>query len=140
MGMMAPYNSLSGDGSETVQLTDPDFSRQLNISLRARVTLIVVITTEEERAVCRIREVCESWDPPRQCIAWDSVDGFSVIAGAKNFPNQSRDPLTALDDLIKTGEDAIVILRTSTSTGTHPRSNAGSGTSPRNSGTTAGPS
>lgn len=94
-----------------MQLTEPDFSRQLNISLRARVTLIVVITPEEERAVSRIREVCESWDPPRQCIAWDSVDGFSVIAGAKNFPNQSRDPLTALDDIVKTGEDAVVILK-----------------------------
>ncbi len=94
-----------------MQLTEPDFSRQLNISLRARVTLIVVITPEEERAVSRIREVCESWDPPRQCIAWDSVDGFSVIAGAKNFPNQSRDPLTALDDIVKTGQDAVVILK-----------------------------
>ena len=52
-----------------MQMTEPDFSRRLNISLRARVTLIVVITSEEERAVSRIREVCESWDPPRQCIA-----------------------------------------------------------------------
>lgn len=94
-----------------MQMTEPDFSRQLNISLRARVTLIVVITPEEERAVSRIREVCESWDPPRQCIAWDSVGGFSVIAGVKSFPNQSRDPLTALDDIIKTGEDAVVILK-----------------------------
>jgi len=94
-----------------MQLTEPDFSRRLNISLRARVTLIVVITPEEERAVAQIQGVCETWDPPRQCIAWDSVDGFSVIAGTKNFPNQSRDPLTALDDLSKTGEDAVVILK-----------------------------
>ncbi|MGA2121151.1 MAG: AAA family ATPase [Methanoregula sp.] len=94
-----------------MQLAEPDFSRRLNVSLRARVTLIVVITPEEERVVSQIREVCETWDPPRQCIAWDSVDGFSVIAGNKNFLNQSRDPLTALDDIVKTGDDAVIVLK-----------------------------
>ena len=94
-----------------MQIAEPDFSRRLNISLRARVTLIVVITPEEERAVSGIREVCESWDPPRQCIAWDCVGGFSVLAGPKTFPGQSRDPLAALDDMVKTGEDAVVILK-----------------------------
>jgi len=94
-----------------MQHAEPDFSRRLNISLRARVTLIVVITPEEERVVAQIKGVCERWDPPRQCIAWDSVDGFSVIAGNTNFLNQSRDPLTALDDIKKTGEDAVIILK-----------------------------
>ncbi len=94
-----------------MQLAEPDFSRRLNVSLRARVTLIVVITPEEERAVSQIKEVCETWDPPRQCIAWDSVDGFSVIAGNTNFLNQSRDPLTALDDIVKTDENAVVVLK-----------------------------
>jgi len=94
-----------------MQLAEPDFSRKLNISLRARVTLVVVITPEEERVVSQIREVCERWDPPRQCIAWDSVDGFSVIAGTRNFLNQSRDPLTALDDIVKTGDDAVIVFK-----------------------------
>jgi SpoVK/Ycf46/Vps4 family AAA+-type ATPase len=90
---------------------EPDFSRRLNISLRARVTLIVVITPEEERVVARIREVCETWDPPRQCITWDSVDGFAVIAGGRNFLAQSRDPLAALEDVGKTDENAVIILK-----------------------------
>jgi hypothetical protein len=94
-----------------MQLAEPDFSRRLNVSLRARVTLIVVITPEEERVVSQIHDVCERWDPPRQCIAWDSVDGFSVIVGNKNFLSQSRDPLAALDDIIKTEEDTIIILK-----------------------------
>ena len=53
-----------------MQLTEPDFSRRLNISLRARVTLIVVMTPEEERVVSQIREVCEKWDPtaPVHCL------------------------------------------------------------------------
>jgi SpoVK/Ycf46/Vps4 family AAA+-type ATPase len=91
--------------------TEPDFSRGLNVSLRARVTLIVVITPEEERVVSQIREVCERWDPPRQCVTWDSVDGFFVISGNKNFMSQSKDPLTALDDFIKTSEDAVIVLK-----------------------------
>jgi len=94
-----------------VHRAEPDFSRRLDVSLRARVTLIVVITPEEERVVSQIQEVCERWDPPRQCVAWDSVDGFSVIAGNKNFMNQSKDPLTALDDIIKTSEDAVIVLK-----------------------------
>ncbi|HEX3000902.1 MAG TPA: AAA family ATPase, partial [Methanoregula sp.] len=83
----------------------------LNISLRARVTLIIVITPEEERAVSGIREVCESWNPPRQCITWDCVGGFFVLAGPKTFTGQSRDPLAALDDMVKTGDDAVVIFK-----------------------------
>jgi hypothetical protein len=90
---------------------EPDFSRRLNISLRARVTLIVVETHEEERVISQVRGVCESWEPGRQCIAWDSVDGFSVVCGNMNFLSQSRDPLAALDDIVKTDENAVIILK-----------------------------
>lgn len=94
-----------------MQCKEPDFSRKLNVSLRARVTLIVVMTPEEERVVSRIREVCETWDPPRQCVSWDSVDGFQVIAGNKNFHTQSKDPLAALDNIQKTDENAVIVLK-----------------------------
>jgi len=94
-----------------MQYHEPDFSKRLNIALRARVTLIVVMTPEEERAVSRIRDVCETWEPPRQCITWDAVDGFSVIAGNRNFHTQSRDPLAALDDIMKTDENAVIVLK-----------------------------
>ncbi len=94
-----------------MQHPEPDFSRRLNISLRARITLIIVMTPEEERVITRIREVCETWEPPRQCVTWDAVDGFSVIAGNKNFHTQSRDPLAALDDIQKTDENAVIVLK-----------------------------
>ena len=48
-----------------MQFAEPDFSRRLNVSLRARVTLIVVMTPEEERVVAKIQDVCETWEPPR---------------------------------------------------------------------------
>lgn len=91
--------------------TEPDFSRKLSVSLRARVTLVVVVTPEEERVVSQIRDMCVSWEPARQCLAWDSVDGFSVIAGNKNFLTQSRDPLMALDDIAKSDENAVIVLK-----------------------------
>ena len=46
--------------------TEPDFSRKLSVSLRARVTLVVVVTPEEERVVSQIRDMCVSWEPARQ--------------------------------------------------------------------------
>jgi len=91
--------------------TEPDFARRLNISLRARVTLIVVVTPEEERVLTQIKEVCEKWEPQRQCLSWDSVEGFSVVCGSKNVPTQSRDPLTALDDLLKSDDNAVIVLK-----------------------------
>ena len=66
-----------------MQHQEPDFSRKLNVSLRARVTLIVVMTPEEERVVSKIQEVCDTWDPPRQCVTWDSVDGFRLLPGIR---------------------------------------------------------
>ncbi|MFA4877482.1 MAG: AAA family ATPase [Methanoregula sp.] len=94
-----------------MQYTEPDFAKKLNISLRARVTLIVVMTPEEERVVSKIQEVCEGWEPSRQCITWDSVDGYQVIAGNRSFHATSRDPLAALDEIQKTDENAVIILK-----------------------------
>jgi len=90
---------------------ETDFGRRLDISLRARVTLIVVLTPEEERVVAEVKGVCERWEPQRQCITWDIVDGYTVITGNRNFLTQSRDPLAALDDLTKTDENAVIILK-----------------------------
>ena len=94
-----------------MQQPEPDFSHRLNVSLRARVTLMVVMSPEEERIVSCIREVCDTWEPPRQCITWDSADGFAVIAGNRNFLTQSRDALTALEDITKTDENAVIVLK-----------------------------
>lgn len=94
-----------------MRYSEPDFSRKLNVSLRARVTLIVVMTPEEERAVTKIKDVCETWEPPRQCVSWDAVDGFAVIAGNTNFHAQSRDPIAALDEIQKTDENAVIVLK-----------------------------
>jgi len=94
-----------------MQRTEPDFAKDLNIALRARVTLIVVMTPEEERVIAKVKEVCENWQPVRQCIAWDSVESFSIVCGNRNFPAQTKDPLAALDELAKTDENAVIVLK-----------------------------
>jgi hypothetical protein len=90
---------------------EADFSKRLNVSLRARVTLIVVVTPEEERVLSQIKAVCDTWDPSRQCLTWDSVEGFSIVTGNKNFLTQSRDPMAALDDITKSDENAVIVLK-----------------------------
>jgi len=94
-----------------VDETEPDFSRKLNISLRARETLVIVVTPEEERVLIQIKDVCERWEPVRQCLGWDSVEGFIVVAGNKNFLTPIRDPLAALDEVTKSDENAVIVLK-----------------------------
>ena len=90
---------------------EPDQKSQINVFLRARATLLVIVTAEEERAIKVLREVCDQWNPPRQCLSWDIVDGFFAVTGGKANGCSSRDPLTALDELQKTDENAVIILK-----------------------------
>jgi ATP-dependent 26S proteasome regulatory subunit len=89
---------------------DVDFKDQLNIFLRARITLIVVMTLEEERLIQLVKEVCERSAPPRQCFSWDIVDGFSAISGTPPTA-PARDPLQALDAMEKSDDNAVIVLR-----------------------------
>lgn len=90
---------------------DGEMKSRLDTYLRARITLIVLITPEEERAVDLVRSVCAGWSPARQCVTWDVVDGFSAIAGNLNVPAKSREPLASLDEMAKLDENAVIILK-----------------------------
>ncbi len=71
------------------------FEEQLDVYLRARFTLLVLITTEEERAIQSIKSLCERTQ--RTCLSWDASDGFQWITAANGNPPTARDPMTALD-------------------------------------------
>lgn len=90
---------------------DPDLRHLINVYLRARITLIIVTTPEEERAVQLVRDVCEGWNPARQCLVWDTVDGFSVLTGNSAFSSPARDPLASLDEMQKSDDTAVIILK-----------------------------
>ncbi len=76
-----------------------DFEKELDTYLRARFTLIVLITHEESRAVEMIHRMCE--DSRRVCISWDASDGFEWITSGTGGLPAARDPLSALDQIDK---------------------------------------
>ena len=84
-----------------------DFKHQLDIYLRARFTLIVVVSPEEERAIQMVRTLCEQNNRP--CVTWDSADGFSAGSDKANQIAQANDPILALERVEKE-EGAVVFV------------------------------
>jgi AAA+ superfamily predicted ATPase len=85
------------------------FDRELDIHIRARVALIVIVTAEEERAIQTIKAVCEH--AGRGCLSWDGADGFQAVCGWDGpVPNatDAGKALTAIDDL---KEEAVFVLK-----------------------------
>ena len=85
------------------------FEQQLNIYLRARFTLIVLTTPEEERALQDIRVVCDR--SKRPCVTWDMADGFQWLAGGPGTLPSVKDPLAAADQIEKLETDALFVLK-----------------------------
>lgn len=82
---------------------------QLDIYLRARFTLIVLITPEEDRALQTIKSVCERTQ--RRALTWDTADGFSSLTPTTGALPAARDPLTALEQVEKTEGYSLFILK-----------------------------
>jgi len=87
------------------------FEEQMDVYLRARFTLLVLVTTEEERATSLLKSMCEKTQ--RTCLAWDAADGFQWITAAAGSPPAARDPLTALEQIEKTdpASSTIYVLK-----------------------------
>jgi SpoVK/Ycf46/Vps4 family AAA+-type ATPase len=86
-----------------------NFQEELDIYLRARFTLIILVTQEEERAIQTIKEFCLAKNRP--CITWDVADSFqSLTSQNASFP-PARDPLTALENIEKADKDVLFILK-----------------------------
>lgn len=84
------------------------FEQELDVYLRARFTLIVLVTPEEERALATVRSVCERTKRP--AVAWDAADGFQQLAGA-GPPPVAKDPITALDQIDKADGEGVFVLK-----------------------------
>lgn len=85
------------------------FEQQLGIYLRARFTLIVLSTPEEERALQDIRSVCERGKRP--CLTWDVADSFQWLSGGTASLPTVKDPMSALDQIEKMETDALFVLK-----------------------------
>jgi AAA+ superfamily predicted ATPase len=83
------------------------FEQQLELYLRARCTLLVLMTPEEDRAVQAVLHVCEQLRRP--CLSWDLADHFQPLTPGAAVP-AAREPLAALEQIDKEG-DGIFVLR-----------------------------
>jgi AAA+ superfamily predicted ATPase len=84
------------------------FEDELDVYLRARFTLILLATHEEERALRTLRTVCER--SQRACITWDVGDQFQAPPGGP-APAAARDPISALEQIEKAEGNAVYVLR-----------------------------
>ena len=76
-----------------------DFQKQLDLYLRARFTLSVLFTIEEERAVEAVRAWC--LDHSRSCLVWDVASGYQWLTPEETPVPVSKDPLSALEAVEK---------------------------------------
>ncbi len=88
-----------------------NFEQELDTYLRARFTLIVLVTHEEERAMEIIRSMCEQTN--RACMSWDTADGFRWVSSSAGSLPAARDPLAALEQIekIDTGGHSLFVLK-----------------------------
>jgi SpoVK/Ycf46/Vps4 family AAA+-type ATPase len=79
---------------------------ELDLYLRARFTLVVLVTHEEERALQCIDAVCGN----RPCFSWDLADGFRTRGRSGASPPSARDPLSAIEQIEKVDGDPVFVL------------------------------
>ncbi len=82
---------------------------ELDVLLRARCTLIVLVTHEETRAVDLVKAACLKRKRP--CYSWDMADGFQALADGAGPPQAGEDALKALDQIRKGPDKAVYVLR-----------------------------
>ncbi|HIG31176.1 MAG TPA: AAA family ATPase, partial [Verrucomicrobiales bacterium] len=85
------------------------FEKELDLHLRARFTLMLVVTSEEERALEVIKAVCEK--AKRPCWTWDVAESFTVLCGAKQEGLTAKDPMTALEQIDRIEENGVFVLK-----------------------------
>jgi len=85
------------------------FEQQLDIYLRARFTLVVLVTPEEERVLHTIKTVCERTNRP--CLTWDVADNFQWLTAVDGVVPAAKDPINALEHIDKAQDDAVYVLK-----------------------------
>ena len=85
-----------------------DVAEEIELLLRARCTLISLVTLEEPRALKIIKRVCERREAPG--YVWDIADGFTSLT-ERNTPIQTGiEPHEALAQIESGPEKAVYVL------------------------------
>jgi len=84
---------------------------QLDLFFKARFTLIILVSPEEERAIQAIRLLCEKTG--RGCQSWDAADGYQWITRSSGNLPIAKDPLAALEKIESADENhcSLFILK-----------------------------
>ncbi|WP_019505356.1 AAA family ATPase [Pleurocapsa sp. PCC 7319] len=85
------------------------FEQKLDIYLRSRFTLIVLVSTEEERALHSVKQVCDR--AKRPCLGWDVADGFQAITNWSVSIPTAHDPFSALKQIEQADSDGLFVLK-----------------------------
>jgi AAA+ superfamily predicted ATPase len=88
---------------------DQSFDDELDLYLRARFTLMVLVTTEEDRALRLVRKVCDT--ARRPAVTWDLADGFQPLGGPTVAIAPARDPLTAMEQVYQAAGEVLFVFR-----------------------------
>lgn len=84
-----------------------NFRHELEVYLRARFTLICVVSFEEECVLEHVKELCEQTN--RRLYTWDHAEFFQLLVG-EGAPPTAKDPLSALGLMEHMPEDAVFVL------------------------------
>ncbi|MDW7680089.1 MAG: AAA family ATPase, partial [bacterium] len=84
------------------------FSQEIEIYIRAKFTLICIVSYEEERIVEQIKQVCH--DSKRTLLGWDHADYFQVFAGQVSSTPVAKDSLSALEAIEKMEGEVVFLL------------------------------
>jgi ATP-dependent 26S proteasome regulatory subunit len=86
-----------------------DLDKEIDLHLRSRITLICVVSLDEERILSQLKSLCQR--TKRTLYVWDHADDFQAYAGRTANPPQAKDPLTALEAIEKMDGQVVFVLR-----------------------------
>src|SRR6516225_7998726 len=86
-----------------------NFEKDLDVHLRARVTLIILVTSEEQRALDAVKAVCERSERP--CWTWDGADHFQCLTTPDGALPAAKEPMTALEQVEKAPDGVLFVLK-----------------------------
>jgi AAA+ superfamily predicted ATPase len=85
------------------------FEHELDVYLRARFTLMVLVTREEERALSLLRTLCER--TKRTALTWDVAEHFQALTPEDASTPSAKDAQSALDQVDKADGDELFVLK-----------------------------
>ena len=86
-----------------------DLEKEVDVYLRARITLVLLISPEDDRVLSQLRNLCEK--TKRSLFIWDHADFFKKITGDAADPQAAKDPISALDAIGKASGESLFVLR-----------------------------